>query len=107
MQSAAWESSIQAGNKAYLDGQYAEAERQFQLALSESDRFEPDDPRILVTLKNLANLYRVQSWFAEAEPLYKRCLQFMEKNMGKDHYNLSAELTNLASLYRAQGMYNE
>ncbi len=43
----------------------------------------------------------------EAEPLYKRSLAIAEKALGPQHPNVAQSLHNLASLYQAQGKYDE
>ena len=58
------------------------------------------------TLNNLAEMYRAQDRYADAEPLYKRALKIAEK-LGPDHLALATPLSNLALLYRAQGRYAE
>ncbi|MEW6002752.1 MAG: tetratricopeptide repeat protein [Nitrospirota bacterium] len=55
----------------------------------------------------IADLYRSQGKFAEAEPLYSQGLKIDEKALGKDHPDVARDLNNLAELYRAQGRYSE
>ena len=50
-------------------------------------------------------LYRAQSRFGEAEPLYRGRLTIYEKALGPNHPEVAAALGNLASLYRDQGRY--
>ena len=45
----------------------------------------PDHPRCRASLNNLAELYRAQGRYADAEPLYKRSLAIREKALGPDH----------------------
>ncbi len=59
------------------------------------------------TLENLAELYRVQGRFDEAEPLYLRALEILEKTLGPEHPEVAVSLNNLAELYRAQGRFEE
>jgi len=65
------------------------------------------DPEVGTLLNNLAELYRVQGRYAEAEPLYKRALAISEKALGPDHPNVGIPLSNLALLYQDQGRYAE
>jgi tetratricopeptide (TPR) repeat protein len=67
--------------------------------------FGPDHPDVALSLANLAELYRVQGRYANAEPLFKRSLAINEKAFGPDHPNVALLLNNLASLYVAQGRY--
>ena len=57
------------------------------------------------SLNNLAELYRDQGQYAQAEPLYKRSLAIREKALGPDHPDVATSLNNLAVLYNAQGQY--
>ena len=58
-----------------------------------------DHPDVAKSLNNLAELYRYQGRYAEAEPLYKRSLAIREKALGPDHPDVAISLNNLASLY--------
>ena len=58
-----------------------------------------------MSLNNLAELYRNQGRYADAEPLYKRSLAIYEKALGPDHPDVATSLNNLAALYDAQGRY--
>jgi tetratricopeptide repeat protein len=52
----------------------------------------------------LAELYRGQRRFAEAEPLYKRSLAICERgDMSPNHQLVRTVLANLAALYADQG----
>jgi tetratricopeptide (TPR) repeat protein len=55
----------------------------------------------------LAQLYRAQGRYAEAEPLMKRALAANETALGPDHLTVGSRLDNLAQLYRDQGRYAE
>ena len=60
----------------------------------------PDHPNVATSLNNLAELYRTQGQYAQAEPLYKRSLAIVEKALGPNHPNVATSLENLAVLYR-------
>ncbi len=98
-----WEKSIAAGMEAYQQARYGEAERQFKAALREAENFGEQDPRFATSLNNLAELYRAQGNYTEAEPLYKRSLAIIEKVLGPEHPNVATSLNNLALLYDTQG----
>ncbi|MGH7599722.1 MAG: tetratricopeptide repeat protein, partial [bacterium] len=59
------------------------------------------------SLHNLARLYRIQSKYAEAEPLFQRSLEMREKILGPNHPDVAQNLNNLAVLYMSQGKYAE
>ncbi len=102
-----WQSHMAAGDKAYQQGNYPEAEKRLVAALKEAEGFRPQDSRLAATLNNLAELYRTQGRYAEAEPLYRRALAIDEKALGSDHPNVATDLNNLALLYHNQGKHAE
>jgi tetratricopeptide (TPR) repeat protein len=57
---------------------------------------------VAASLNNLAELYRAQGQYAQAEPLYKRSLAIVEKALGPDHPNVATSLNNLALLYKTR-----
>ncbi len=48
----------------------------------------------------LAELYRAQGRYAEAEPLYQRALAIAEKALGPEHPHVATSLENYAALLR-------
>ena len=69
-------------------------------ALEAAETLGPDHPSVATSLNNLAELYRVQGQYAQAEPLYKRSLAIREKALGPDHPDVADSLNQLALLYR-------
>jgi CHAT domain-containing protein len=65
----------------------------------------PEHPDVSVLLGAVAQLYRTQGRYADAEPLYKRSLAIAEKALGPDHRHVAVSLNDLAVLYQAQGRY--
>ena len=51
-----------------------------------------------MSLNNLAELFRTQGRYSEAEPLYKRSLAIREKALGPVHPSVGTSLNNLAAL---------
>ncbi len=96
-----------AGVKAYQQGNYPEAEKQWVAALKEAEGFGPQDPRLATSLNDLGEVYRLQGKYAEAEPLYKRSLAIKEKALGPDHPRVATSLNNLGLVYHARGRYAE
>ncbi|MGI9403975.1 MAG: CHAT domain-containing tetratricopeptide repeat protein, partial [Hyphomicrobium sp.] len=64
-------------------------------------------PDVGASLNNLAELYRQQGRYEEAEPLYKRDLAIIEQALGREHLRVGTSLNNLAMLYHAQGRTGE
>ena len=58
-------------------------------------------------LTDRAECSRAQPRYAEAEPLYKRSLNIMERALGQESPELIPILNNLALLYDAQGRQPE
>jgi tetratricopeptide (TPR) repeat protein len=59
------------------------------------------------TLTNLANVFRDQGKYGEAEGLLERALSITENAKGANHPDVAWTLTNLANVYRDQGKYGE
>ncbi len=106
-QGGQWNTLNAAGIEAYQRGDYAEAEKQWSAALKEAEGFGPQDPRLATSLNNLAELYRAQGRYAEAEPLHKRGLAIREKALGPEHPDVAQSLENYAALLRKTGRGNE
>jgi tetratricopeptide (TPR) repeat protein len=58
-------------------------------------------------LTALAGLYKGQGKFAEAEPLYVKCLEVRKQTFGEDHRITLNSMNELAVLYLSQGKYAE
>ena len=95
------------GQKAYQQGHYDEAQRNFESALKEAEQFGSDDARLATSLNDLASVYKAQGKYAEAEPLHKRALAIREKALGPEHPDVAKRFNNLALLYHVQGRYAE
>ena len=106
-QERSWESYYEAGLEALEQARYAEAEDLFLAALEEAEKFGEQDPRLAMSLNNLALLYEDQGKNAEAGPLHERALVIYEKALGPEHPLVATSLNNLAELYRTQGKYAE
>ena len=69
-----WIASYNAGLDAFQNARYEEAARDFLAALPSAEKLKPADYRLEDNLHGLAEAYRLQKKFAEAEPLYRRYL---------------------------------
>ncbi len=61
----------------------------------------PDHLSAEISLNNLAELYRVQGRYGEAETLFHRSLAIYGRVLGSEHPDTAARLNNLALLYFA------
>jgi tetratricopeptide (TPR) repeat protein len=66
-----------------------------------------DHPDAAASLRALAEPYRQQGRYAEAEPLLRSALAIEEKALGPNHPAVATSLSALASLYREQARYDE
>ncbi|GMU56926.1 MAG: hypothetical protein AMXMBFR33_60720 [Candidatus Xenobia bacterium] len=98
-----WLKICQEGQKFFQEGSYVEAEQYFQSALEQS-RFL-NEVQQATSKNNLAELYRVQGRYADAEPLYHESLALREQFLGEHHPHVGGSLNNLANLCYAQGRY--
>ena len=87
---------------AYNAGNYREAETQLKAALKSTRDFASNDPKLMNTLRDLAQVYRAQSKYADAEPLMERHLALKERFLGKFHPDLAKDLDQLGRVCFAQ-----
>lgn len=97
---ARWETATATGVKAYEQGHYPAAARQFQAALSIAEAWQPDDPRLATSLMNMAIIYHAQGRYDEAAPLYQRTLTLQEQMFGAHHPQLVPVLKAYADVQR-------
>ncbi|MEO5331395.1 MAG: tetratricopeptide repeat protein [Magnetococcus sp. YQC-5] len=76
------------------------------LTLAES-RLGADHPDTALFVNHLANLYKAQSRYAAAEPLYQRALNIKEKALGANHPDTATSMSNLAMWYYALSRHSE
>jgi tetratricopeptide (TPR) repeat protein len=99
--SAALRKELEATDRALRTGNAAD----IRLALHDEPAAAEPLHDVAISLNNLADFYRAQGRYADAEPLYKRALAIREKALGPDHPDIATSLNTLAELYRAQGRY--
>lgn len=102
-----WSQYRQLAMKAQKEGNYSQAESMWLSSLSEAKSFHPHDPRLLVSVENLAALYSLLGRFDQAEAFSKQAVDISLQAFGNDHPNLARCLNNLAGLYYQQGRYVE
>ena len=102
-----WENYMDAGYDAHQGERYAESEEMFLAAAQLTESFSSDDERRAMTWNNLADLYRTQARYREAEPLYRRALESLIEILGPKHLRVAGGLNNLAGFYLDQESYSE
>ena len=106
-QDRSWEQYMEAAAFAYQDGLYDEAEEWFLAAKQVATGFEPADPRLALTLGNLADFYHAQARDDEAEPLYWESLVLLERIDGPDAPRVARFVADLAGFYTVLDRYQE
>lgn len=102
-----WDRYNVGGQQAMTQGKWQDAENSFKMALQEAEGFGQNDGRLPTSLNNLANCYRQQGKFNEAEPLYKRALELKTKQVGPFSNELISIMENYAKMLRASGRESE
>lgn len=106
-QDAAWEGLINSGRNALQQGNFSEAERQFESALEAAESFPSGDARLGKSFNNLAAVYYAQEDYARAEPLMRRALAELRETLGPEDTEVAQTMKNLAALYYLQGNRGE
>jgi len=102
-----WEKFRIAGAKAMEEGSFLEAQAMWLAALDETSDFRFDDPRLIMTLENLAEVYWRRNKFDKAEPLCKQILQISESILGPEHTDVALAANNLGLVCEKQGKHAE
>jgi len=103
-----YENLLKAGELARRCGDYRRSVRYEEqlVELAEAD-FGPEDIRTATALNNLAESYRAQGRFDEAEPLCRRAIEIGEKTLGLGHPHIASYINNLGGLLQATGRSDE
>jgi tetratricopeptide (TPR) repeat protein len=74
LEEVTWTASYSAGLEAFQNQAYEEAAQKFLQALPYAEKLKPVDARLEDNLHGLAEAYRLQKKYADAEPFYRRYL---------------------------------
>jgi len=99
-------SYIEAGSKAYTEGQYTEGGKIFLNALKEAKRVRLQDSRLTVILYNLAHFYFQQKRYRKAEALLERALGHCEGLFGRNCDHVSRILNRIADVHMIEQRYS-
>ena len=102
-----WEQYMEAAAFAYQDGYYEDAEEWFLAAEQVATGFASSDPRLALTLGNLADFYHARARDDEAEPLYWESLALLERIDGPDTLRVARFVADLAGFYTVLDRYEE
>jgi tetratricopeptide (TPR) repeat protein len=86
-------------------GNDANAERIFLMAVHKAEEFGLEDRRMAVSLSPLAKGHAGQGEYVEVEPVYLQMLKIYQTVHGKFHVDGAATLNNLGVLHRMYGRY--
>ena len=96
-----------AGQKAFEQGRYREAESLFHAAVSALETASPTDTRSLAAARqNLATVYFAQGRLKDSEELYLKVIPVWESIPGRE-LSVAIVLNNLSSLLRTTARYGE
>eukprot|EP00271_Cylindrocystis_brebissonii_P011036 TRINITY_DN2771_c0_g2_i2.p1 TRINITY_DN2771_c0_g2~~TRINITY_DN2771_c0_g2_i2.p1 ORF type:complete len:615 (-),score=121.27 TRINITY_DN2771_c0_g2_i2:34-1878(-) len=105
---AKWRVYTDRGRDNYTEGNLEGAERYFLRAVEEAkEGFGPDDPHVASACNNLAEVYRVQKKYAQAEPLYLEAVERLKASMGPQSQSVGFALHNLAAVYLVQRQFDK
>ena len=91
-----WSERTRAGEWAFSRGDQARAEEEFQAALDLAMLYPEGDPKLEISLANLARLYEHEMRMEEAQPLYQLLLAARENRLGASHEGLLDPLVAVA-----------
>ncbi len=66
-----------------------------------------EDDDLIIPYVGISRFYEGQSFYKEAEPWRKQCLDIVQKRLGEDHIDVALSLNDLGGLYHDQGRYSE
>ena len=96
---AIWKTYHDAGWKACREGNYKDGRKFLELAVKEGEKLGPNDPRLGMTLVNLAWLNAKQGRIAEVELFSQRARTIFQKATGPETIELARALKKRYHLY--------
>ena len=102
----AWNTYVAAGEEAYRQKNYPDAERSWRAALEEAEARRSDN-LAAKTLDRLAELFYEQGRYAEAEPLLRRALKILESAFGPERSQVAVGANHLGHVQQARGQLAE
>lgn len=88
-----------AGDQAFTQKDYVEAEKQYKAAIAEAEKAGPENGMVIIALHYLAQVYSAQQRDDEAEAILKRRLAMAEKIWVQEPKLLAAAYDDLAIFY--------
>src|SRR5262249_18324177 len=103
---ARWQTYTTAGSQAYSRGDFAEAEKQFRMALDQSEQLSPQDMRRVEGMQNLAEVYMSVYNPDGAQDLFNDAYNLIQTLRPEDPQVVSS-LLNLGDAYFADRNYGQ
>ncbi|MEP6515045.1 tetratricopeptide repeat protein [Microcoleus vaginatus] len=97
---------IESGECENFQDEYELAIEYFKKAIGLQQELEME-AELSSSLNYLAQLYKSQGRYSEAEPLFLQAVEIDRRALPEDHPRLATHLNNLAGLYQSQGRYSE
>jgi len=102
-----WDNLRAKAEQAQAARDLVEAQRYWQEALREADRFSRLDRRISLTLEGLAEVYWHMGKFDEATDCCRKLKAIYSELFGPEQFDVGVICTNLAMLHHVRQQYNE
>jgi tetratricopeptide (TPR) repeat protein len=96
---------INAGDAAYIKGDYAVAEHHYKTALVLAEERNSENSLVEIALHSLGENYFIQKKFDEAERVYLRAIQVAEKLHGSSSPDMLSPLSDITVLYINWGRF--
>ncbi len=106
-QDSQWQKEQKLGHAALDSGDFSAADDYLQKAIKSAEQlYGPDDSRLRTLLHDLADAYKAQKKYPEAEAIAKREVEMYRKDVG-DSPDTADQLVRLAKIYALEGKNSE
>ncbi len=102
-----WRKLCESARHASASSNFGYAETLWVAALQEAEEFAESDERLIQTLEGLAEAYRKQGKFRQAEKPARQVLETYRQLHGNDHLRTATAANNLANIYHMQQKYGQ
>jgi tetratricopeptide (TPR) repeat protein len=102
-----WDHFYNLGKHALEIGDYPEAESLWFACMQVVEFLGEEDPRLAMTLDNLAEACYCQNKMSQAKSLFAESLGLKERVMGKGHFDLTFNLKRLAAIHYHDAELND
>lgn len=101
----AWNKYTESGARAFEANNFGQAEKMFQLALKEAEKFGPNDIRLATSLTNVGVIHNFRGNPGKAEPLFEHAIKIKQKVLGPDNPDVVSAVCKLCQFYIGRGNY--